>query len=444
LAVEIVQMKNDLGDTEAALIEDKAFLADMEKNCKTKSAEWESIVNTRNQELLALADTIKVLNDDDALELFKKTLPGAASFVQMEVSASTLRTRALETIRVAQVHSHQHKQDRPQLDLIALALRGKKVGFGKVIEMIDGMVKTLEKDQLDDDHKAEYCNSQLSAAGEKGKELERTASAAEASQAAAEEALAAVTQQIASLEAGIKALDKSVAEATAQRKAEHAEFQDVMSSSAAAKELLGFAKNRLNKFYSPKLYKPAPKAELSAEDRIFVSEGGTPPPTAPAGGIAGTGISAFAQLSKAAPPPPPETFGPYTKKSGENTGVIAMMDLLVKDLEKEMTESAAEEKDSQADYEEMMKHSSEKRADDSKAITDKATAKADLQDDLVSHKTAGANAKAELAATAQFVADLHAECDWLLQYAAARKSARDNEISNLKDAHAVLSGADYS
>merc|ERR1719454_2376454 len=77
LGVEIAQMKNDLGDTAEALEEDKKFLADLEKNCDKKSAEWESIVKTRNEELLALADTIKVLNDDDSLELFKKTLPGA-------------------------------------------------------------------------------------------------------------------------------------------------------------------------------------------------------------------------------------------------------------------------------------------------------------------------------------------------------------------------------
>merc|ERR1719390_613976 len=63
LAVEIVQMKNDLGDTGEALVEDKKFLADLEKNCETKEAEWETIVKTRNEELLALSDTIKVLND---------------------------------------------------------------------------------------------------------------------------------------------------------------------------------------------------------------------------------------------------------------------------------------------------------------------------------------------------------------------------------------------
>merc|ERR1719201_1063480 len=75
LGVEIVQMKNDLGDTGEALVEDKKFLADLEQNCEKKSAEWETIVKTRNEELTALADTIKVLNDDDSLELFKKALP---------------------------------------------------------------------------------------------------------------------------------------------------------------------------------------------------------------------------------------------------------------------------------------------------------------------------------------------------------------------------------
>merc|ERR1719183_623426 len=38
-AVSIAQMKNDLTDSEESLIEDKKFLADLDKNCKTKQAE---------------------------------------------------------------------------------------------------------------------------------------------------------------------------------------------------------------------------------------------------------------------------------------------------------------------------------------------------------------------------------------------------------------------
>merc|ERR1719377_497085 len=39
LQVEIVEMKADLDDTSKALLEDKKFLADLGKNCKTKTAE---------------------------------------------------------------------------------------------------------------------------------------------------------------------------------------------------------------------------------------------------------------------------------------------------------------------------------------------------------------------------------------------------------------------
>merc|ERR1719324_2216705 len=90
LGVEIVQMKADLSDTQGSLLDDKKFAADLEKNCATKEAEWAEVCKTRSEEILALADTIKILNDDDALEMFKKTLPGSASFMQIEVSQNAL------------------------------------------------------------------------------------------------------------------------------------------------------------------------------------------------------------------------------------------------------------------------------------------------------------------------------------------------------------------
>merc|ERR1719382_626347 len=152
-----------------------------------------------------------------------------------------------------------------------------------------------------------------------------------------------LTEEIAALSAGIEALDKSVTQATELRKSDNADYKQLMSDDSTAKELLLFAKNRLNKFYNPKLYKAPPKRQLSEEDRLVDNLGGDVPTAAP-GGIAGTGIGAvFAQVSahsqeEGAPPPPPETFGAYTKKTGEGNGVIAMIDLLVKDLDKEMQE----------------------------------------------------------------------------------------------------------
>merc|ERR1719159_178889 len=95
LSVALAQMKNDLGDTEEALAADKDFLANLEKACAAKEAEWKVRVQTRTDELAALADAIKMLNDDDALELFKKTLPSASAFMQVQVSTSAARAQAL-------------------------------------------------------------------------------------------------------------------------------------------------------------------------------------------------------------------------------------------------------------------------------------------------------------------------------------------------------------
>merc|ERR1719492_545676 len=109
-----------------------------------------------------------------------------------------------------------------------------------------------------------------------------------------------------------------------------------------------------------------------------------------------------------------------------------------------MNEATAEEKNAQADYETMMKDSTEKRAADAKSLTEKEATKASLEEDLEAHKEAKASASKELAATVEYIHQLHLECDWLLKYFDARKEARASEVDALGKARAVLSGADYS
>merc|ERR1719379_16761 len=205
-------------------------------------------------------------------------------------------------------------------------------------------------------------------------------------------------------------------------------------------------KNRMNKFYNPKLYKPPPKRELTEEERITLNMGGTLAPTNPPGGIAGTGVGLeqTGTSSIAAPPPPPETFGEYKKKSEESNGVIAMMDGLKADLAKEIQEMEFNEKDAQEEYELMVTDAAEKRSLDTKSIEEKTAVKAGLEDEIVKNSDAKDAEAAELMATKQYIADLHADCDWLIQNFETRKEARANEIDALKKAKAVLSGADYS
>merc|ERR1711915_220039 len=157
-----------------------------------------------------------------------------------------------------------------------------------------------------------------------------------------------LAKEIAALQAGITALDKSVAEATEQRKNEHAEYLESSYNNQAALDLIAFAKNRLNKFYNPKLYVEPPARELTEEERVFSNFGGEVAHAASTG-IAGTDIgqATFLQVHRGAPPPPPETFGAYSKKSSENGGVMAMIDVLSNDLKKEMAVAETEEKESQ-------------------------------------------------------------------------------------------------
>jgi len=441
LGVEIETMKADLSDTAQAMLEDKKFLADLDNQCKTKKEEWEVRSKTRTEELLCLADTIKMLNDDDALELFKKTLPGSAAFLQTTQAASNqMRKQALAALG-------NHKDFK--LDLISMALRGKKFSFDKVIAMVDEMVALLAKEQADDNDKKEMCEMQLDKAEDDLKVLETTVADLEKSMEEGKEEIATLIDEIAALTAGLKDLDKSVAEAMETRKEENEDYTTTMASNTAAKELIEFAKNRMQKFYNPSLYKAPPKRELSEEERITLNMGGTLAPTAAPGGIAGTGISfvqvvAHNQQKKDAPPPPPATWDAYSKKSEESGGVMAMMDMLVADLDKEMQEMDVDEKDAQKEYEQFTKDAAEKRLMDSKSITEKEGAKADAEALLEKETGERTDKMKESLATVNFLGSLHKDCDWLLQNFDVRKEARAGEVDSLKKAKAVLSGADFS
>merc|ERR1719408_745623 len=132
----------------------------------------------------------------------------------------------------------------------------------------------------------------------------------------------------------------------------------------------------MNKFYNPKLYKPEKEA-------------------------------AFVQRNGVAPPPPPETFGAYSKKGEESTGVIGMMDTMVADLDKEISEIEVEEKENQKEYEQLMDDSAKKRALDSKSIESKESLKADTEARLLKDEDEKTVTMKEAMATHEFLAGVH-------------------------------------
>merc|ERR1719440_1754206 len=183
------------------------------------------------------------------------------------------------------------------LELIELQMKAKKVDFSKMLAMINGMVDVLHEEQKDDDTQKTFCDSDIEKSTREKKDTEE---AVAASQAFVEETTAesaATAEEITELQKSIKDLDKAVAEATEQRKEEHAEFLVFQQQSNAALQLIDKAKNRLLKFYRPTDYKEAPTKELTEEEKILAMNGrsdmiGTLAPEY----IAGTTQTVYAQI----------------------------------------------------------------------------------------------------------------------------------------------------
>merc|ERR1719311_900031 len=272
--------------------------------------------------------------------------------------------------------------------------------FEKVVGMVDGMVGVLEGEQAEDAKATEVDIGELSAAVDE-----------------ARDAIEATASEIAALKAGLAELDKSVAEATELRKKENEEATENAASNQAAVDLLGMAKNRLNKFYNPTLYVEPAK---EAEEEDF-----------------------FAQLAvrRAAPGPPPEMPSGEYKKSESSDGVINMIDEMIKDVKDEMAEAKRDEAEAQKDYEEDMKDAATKRSDDSKLVVTKEGEKAEKTTKLEETKESKRTKKGQLEVLEDKIDNLHKTCDFLLAEYAKIKEQRTKEEEGLKASKAVLSGA---
>jgi len=448
VAVEIVQTQDDKEDTEAEVAETQAFVGDLQKQCTEKKATWDERQKMRAEEISAISQAIKVLNDDDALDLFKKTVPSFAQtglqFLQKSSKASVaLRAKGM-VMSLAQV-SRSHTTE---LSLLASSLKSKSVDFSKITEQIDGMVEVLGKEQVDDDEQKKFCEAEFTKSAAEQKDTEESLASLAASIEEMTATVATLKGEIDTLTAEIKALDKAVAEATEQRKEEHASFLQSQAESQAAVQLIEVAKNKLNKFYNPTLYKAPERRDLTEEERIAVNSGAPDPRDAEEAMAAQQGtVGFFAQVraaSNAAPPPPPETFGAYKKKSGKSSGVIGLMDMMSGDLKTEMTEAEHAEEMAQKDYENLMAASQKTRTTNAESITEKESASAEWTEKIENAKTEQASSTQALATVKEYIAGLHSSCDFLMENYASRKEARTNEVEGLKNAKAVLSGANFS
>jgi len=376
------------------------------------------------EEVTAISETIAILNGDDALDTFKKTLPsgGAAAFMQ------TGSRSKHQTKRITEILNKLQAEDTPQkanykLMLLQVSSKTHTGNFEHIAKMIDDMIKLLGNEQKDDDKQKEFCDGELEKAGDEKTATEGTIKEVSAKMSELQELIETTDSEIANLQAGIAALDTSVAVATDMRKKEHADFTASQAANQAAVELLDMAKNRMNKFYNPTMYKEtttqAPSIYgLVQEDPLSFAQ-----------------VRMHVQLKEV-------EFGEY-KKSQASGGIIQMLDQMIGDVEAEMAEAKRDEEDGQSEYEETMADATAKRATDQKLIVTKEAAKAELASKLDEAKSDKGDADTMLSGLVTKIADLHNTCDFLLENYDFRREARTSEIEGLHEGKAVLGSAEF-
>merc|ERR1719388_364133 len=357
LAVDIVKGKDVVEDSAAEAAAAKKFAATLEEQCSAKKKEWAETCKMRAEELAGIGEAISILTDDDALDVFKKTLPAAAlvqgpasvpsgysghrNMFTGEMTFLQARQKPAQRLQKAQALISQASASNTVsgLGLMFFTLRSKMrlvegsqgaVDFTEIFKMIDEMIAILTKDNADDAAQKDFCIAELTKTeAEKAATDDKLASLASTLEELADSS-AQVAEKITALQESVASLDKDVAEATEQRKKEHEEYAATSQSSTIALELIGKAKNRLQKFYNPTLYKAPPKKEMSMEEKIIAS-GSSALMQQEAAFDAPDGAS-FVQIrslrrsqAKVAPPEAPDGPAPF-KKSGKSAGVLGLMD----------------------------------------------------------------------------------------------------------------------
>jgi len=259
LSLSIVNDVEDREETAAILEENVKILQETQKNCEQNKAEWSLRVNFHKEESVAIADAIRLLNEQATQAVLSKSVPvppaPVPSFLQLRGAAGAEEAPC----RTQELLGQAARGGDARLSLLAVSsrvrlragsrLRARQMGFEKVIQMVTGMVEQLQEEQAAEDKKRAYCQRSLEEADDERRGLENLISDHQKETDEGAEQLTVLAEEVAALQKGLEALDAQVQEATAQRKAENEDYVNALSEQVAAKEVLIMARMRLEQFY---------------------------------------------------------------------------------------------------------------------------------------------------------------------------------------------------
>merc|ERR1719277_1417683 len=369
----------------------------LKEKCQMTDKEWEERQKTRQLEMQAVSKALAVLSGDDAHDLFTRTFNPA--FLQSGVAdQSERRTAAAEVLsRMAQ------KANNPKLS--TLAYRVKLDAFTRVKKAIDDMVAELLKEKEDEIKHKDFCVDEFNTNQLQTERKEREKKDLLARIADLEATIDALARAIKTLKSEIAEMQVQLKRAGEDREKQNKEFQMTVADQRETQKLLTAALGMLQDFY-------------------------------------GKGES-FVQRQEPVGPPPPPGFEAY-KNNAASGGVMQLIQQIIADAKAMEAEAIRSEEDSQKAYEDFVKETNNSIEAKSKDIVNKSEEKAKAETDLVETNKAKDAVLLDLEQLSNYNAELHQSCDFVLKNFDLRQAARDQEVEALRQAKAILSGANFA
>lgn len=443
LAVEISESTHALEDATEELANAQKFLANMAEECANKAKEKDIRAKMRLQEITAINEAVGILNDDEALDTFKKTASSLVQQPRQTYDALLQVAQRHRTLLHAKVKQHADSQSEQEPVPVAEEM---------VDKLITGMVSVLHDQDVTDEHKKDWCVNETEVSHKIEAEKKSVLEQVTAEIADQEDQVATLSEEIKGLIAKINDLDKTVHELSVQRKSEHQEFVDNFATSGTAIRLIDKAIKRLEKFYSPEKYasekKAAEDAALKKAGFSLLSQGSKAiqkkEATLLPGGFDFLQVSAqsMSRIRKEVregvdPVALPDTPSGKVQKS-ESGGVMGLMNDFKTDLKTDMVESETEEKFNAKEYVRMMGDAQETRAQDTKSLNQKKAEKASLDEKLLENKELKDLTEQQLHNLELYLVQLHTECDFLTRNFDVRHDDRVEEETGLESAKTIV------
>jgi hypothetical protein len=404
--VQLAEAKEDFEDTTSAMEADQAFLVDLKERCSVSDSEWEERSKTRSLEIAAVGETIKILTDEDAHDLFSSTL----SFLQLSSTRRTLSREEFTREQASRVLLKSGVKSGRRA-LVQLSAGVRLDAFVKVEKEINGMISDIEAESASEVALQDKCKEEFHKNDMETMEIDETISDLTTKINDFASAIDTLTKEIAALKAEITETTINIQRANELRVKSNKEFQSAVADQRATQAILKKALDRLGDFYAEQF------VQLKAKHRLTKQEPGA-----------------------AAPPPPQAPDSEYKSNSGSGS-VMTMIEGIITDAKNMEKESIKDEQDAEAAYQSFLSESFASIEAAQRAVTNKVEEKATAESGKTAAEGDKADAEATKEALGKTLADLHSSCDFVMDNFDAREMARKSEIEGLQNTMSALKTA---